>query len=134
MGDVKELIERVEALGACRDVDCEIGVAIGRFQKHPPKYEQHVADYWRVDDDGTVSRPGIGSGQLVPRYTASLDAAMALVPEGWWHGYMSSDSGFEAHCFEPIPDSTLFRGVGATPALAIVAAALRARLTQEQPA
>lgn len=65
-----------------------------------------------------------------PYYTASLDAAMQLVPEGWWHGYMTSDGGFDAHCFEPIPDSAIFKATAATPALALCAASLRARISK----
>lgn len=69
-------------------------------------------------------------GQIPSAYTGQIDRALGLVPEGWWHGYHTSDAGFEAHCFEPIPDSALFEGRGATPALALCAASLRARSKQ----
>jgi len=61
-----------------------------------------------------------------PRYTASLDAAMTLVPEGdWAEGSLSSPGQLEIHgpcTFDPIG-----KGWAATPALALTAACLRAR-------
>jgi hypothetical protein len=81
---------------------------------------------------------------LAPRYTASLDAAMTLVPtkpfpdlrpgEWWW----SVDSlGCDAHVAYENHDSGIVPNVGsdadaATPALALVAACLRARYTMEE--
>lgn len=62
-----------------------------------------------------------------PHYSTSIDAAITLVPEGWWHGYMTSDGGFAAHCFEQIVDCAVFRATLVTPALALCAAALKAR-------
>lgn len=64
-----------------------------------------------------------------PRYTASLDAAMCLAPDGWYFGIFSNG---DAWCW---PDKTLdlLKGIqarAATPALALCAAALRARASQ----
>lgn len=69
-----------------------------------------------------------------PRYTASLDAAMTLVPEGWdWS--LNSDGSCEIYKDVPpgmlpgAPGSTLLIGEAATrlPALALTIAAIRAR-------
>ncbi len=79
-------------------------------------------------------------------YTVSTDSAMTLIPEGWWlsalywqHPYFRSEGDHEwiaeiagpvtwveyDHLPEPKFDSE--GGKGATPALALCAAALRAR-------
>lgn len=73
----------------------------------------------------------------VPRYTASLDAAMSLVPEGLpWE---VTTTGFKpgasvcTHGGRRLEDAGSY---AATPALALVAASLRARarsLSQVQP-
>ena len=67
------LAERVEALtGPDREVDWAVVTAIGKadfylqYAKAPLKYRE-----------------------LVPAYTASLDAAMSLVPEGWRLGSLN---------------------------------------------
>jgi hypothetical protein len=78
------------------------------------------------------------------RYTASLDAAMSLRPEGWRAGFEESarcdesdkayawvwpwESSYDPDCQEGQqgnPDAS--HGYAATPALALTAAALRAR-------
>lgn len=98
MADLMKLAERVEALsGPDRAVDWEL----------------HVFD-------GLV---GVGMYGAHPHYTASLDAAMTLVPEGvvfdvgWLHD-MSQARGCVAG---------KKAAYAATPALALCAAALRAR-------
>ena len=93
--------------------------------------------------------------QRAPRYTASLDAAMTLVPEGWVLLALNQRTPFEiaeakktsvdpnewaewSATFRLISDerpyrlrsSELRQGCAATPALALCAAALRARATQ----
>jgi hypothetical protein len=72
--------------------------------------------------------------KLLPRYTASLDAAMTLVPEGWdWALYTGADGRCEAGCAPADTDPEGCRtadsdqSLAATPALALTAAALRAR-------
>ena len=63
------------------------------------------------------------SRDTVARYTASLDAAMTLVPEGWIWDVTSTGT---AWVMEDGGDPQLF-GDAATPALALCAAALRAK-------
>ncbi|MDO7841117.1 hypothetical protein Q5H94_02150 [Sphingomonas sp. CA1-15] len=72
--------------------------------------------------------PPVGSPTSAPRYTSSLDAAMSLVPKDWhitvrglndsWHVSMNPTRR------GPIAETFAF---AATPALALTAAALRAR-------
>jgi hypothetical protein len=70
-------------------------------------------------------------------YTASLDAAMTLVPEGWgvnlntpgdFHG--TPQVRLKHPERNPYGDGEPMRGSAATPALALCAAALRARAAQ----
>lgn len=61
------------------------------------------------------------------RYTASLDAAVTLVPEGWTWGRFHSGT-VECMTLNGPGNSILFeRGEGISTALALCAAALRAR-------
>ena len=65
-----ELIDSLEALSApCREADALIAATVG--VKHGPDggwTNNENGDYWTVDE-------------CAPRYTASIDAAMTLVPE-----------------------------------------------------
>lgn len=65
--------------------------------------------------------------EMPPAYTASLDAAMTLVPKGW---YWRTDQGRNAGgaCFKADSHEQIFTLADA-PALALCAAALRARAT-----
>ena len=80
----------------------------------------------------------VGRRQLrlpTPAYPASLDAAMTLVPEGWFVmlGYQNGGQSAGASLTEYPAWQNRGRnaqGTAATPALALVAAALRARLAQ----
>lgn len=88
-----------------------------------------------VDEGHPIGRmcyDDIGSAQLMPRYTASLDSAMTLVPEGWGFSVRRlCDGRSSATAYAPCTGNGLFHA--ATPALALTAAALRA-LASEQPA
>lgn len=114
MTDLLKLAERAEqATGADRDIDIEIG-----------RYMAKIGTFscWGCDDP--------------LRFTASLDAALTLVPEGAFHGFvMNGDGdGFDACCQFAGPDEEapeLLWHHAATPALALTAAALRALATQE---
>ena len=111
MTDYTNLIARLEATeGPSRELDCEIHEALGHevilgAGKHP------------------MNRTG---GGRVPKYTASLDAAVSLVPEGWevvleWYRSEGmarlSRNGLDADSLS----------AGKTPALALCIAALKAR-------
>ena len=119
MANLTELADRVEALaGPCREVDLAI-VAIVRAGMRSP---------WFI---------------APPSFTGSLDAAMMLVPEGHFY-QIRRVSKFELDCWTgekqwPPSHATVtpddgqdyflrgFAGHAATPALALCAAALRAR-------
>lgn len=74
----EKLSERVERLeGPDREIDCLIGVAVGWFVTEPNKGWPDRMDYIDIRG-GTKSYPGGGFDQLVPKFSASLDAAMSL--------------------------------------------------------
>lgn len=123
--DLLELAARCEAAtGLDRELDCAIGVAIGRFFTEPNKGWPERLDY--VERRGDVANyPGHGFDQLVPRYTASLDAAMTLVPEGTRLQYQNFGDIGGRHMWLVSPNERFVSA--APPALALCAAALRAR-------
>jgi len=85
--DLTSLVERVEgASGADREIDRQLAVAIDGFWIEHQEYRG--ARYCHLDKDGRVSMPGQAGDMLVPAYTASVDAALALVervlPGAYW--------------------------------------------------
>lgn len=120
-----DLIERIEAAGGPdRDLDWRIQKALG------------IGD-WPDIDMWPPFMPGSKFEKAIPAYTASLDAAMTLVPTEpfpemrpgkWWWGVDSL--GCDAHVAYENRDSGIpeYSAQGATPALALCAAALRARM------
>jgi hypothetical protein len=125
-GELLALAERCEAAtGPDRELDGDIFCALG----HAPFIEGAYCAY------------------RSPAYTASLDAAMTLVPEGWrWmagHREFSHARGYVENggpAFVGVgtrrnPNRLWFETTAATPALALTAAALRARaaLAKETP-
>ena len=125
-----KLADKIEALeGPSWEVDAEIMCHIGRAEVR----------------DGSLYRmhPQVGSTHMLVHsptpYTASLDAAMTLVPEGWCKTvadyWCESDDKppFFADCGD-LPavkrgdkDAVIVEAYANTPALALCAAALRAR-------
>jgi len=71
-----------------------------------------------------------GDGYGAPPFTGSLDAAMRLVPEGVSWEMSVGDSTSAPFAFSCCIDRR-FEGRNASPALALVAAALRARHAME---
>lgn len=130
--DLNDLADRVEKLeGPCRETDAEIALAIGRFYLAEPRYEGAGRMYGYVDQDGSRVEPGNGSGaSLIPRYTASIDAAMTLVPEGMEASvHWRKGDSYVGRAMVAVPFSTEAVGrICATPAIALTACALRARL------
>lgn len=80
---LSELIERLEkATGPDRELDVAIGFAIGRIRERDGNYL-----YAMGNDSDMVVEPNDYDDRLVAQplgyYTASIDAALTLVPEGW---------------------------------------------------
>jgi hypothetical protein len=132
------LAERVEALTeASREVDG----AIDRLLNDRPKdgdYDSAEQAIWQVRDgwSGLLVR-GDGfardSFSATP-FTASIDAAMTLVPEGWWAEVGARGSYGTALLDGHNEGSTVSEfSSAATPALALTAACLRARALASEP-
>lgn len=115
------LASRVEALtGPCRETDIAI-------LTHPAFGYRDISDDGSLFDrgnDGYWSLEGEGGFVALPSPTASLDAAMTLVLEGydWIIGHTNSGLTIYAEVGGTGGDFTRF---AATPALALTAAALR---------
>jgi hypothetical protein len=135
------LIERVEAArGPDQELDAESATAAGWRDVHRAA---HLAE---LGQGRLLGWPPEGSGAwaFVPAFTASLDAAATLVPEGWaWDVRRMYPGGSvhgahhtgEAHLdrwsdrdFRTEGAKAFVRVTAATPALALTAAALRATL------
>jgi hypothetical protein len=116
-GVLAQLAERCEAAtGPDRELDWAIYKAIGS----PPE---------PILGGSSIS----GQQWYAKAFTASIDAALTLVPEGWWIATLGQNlHGELTHCTLyndfPVPLADCKRA--ATPALAICAAALRARSAQ----
>ena len=132
MTDIEKLAARVAALtGPCRETDAEIAVVALGWITRPPRYDGDSIAYGYVENGSTVF-PGNGAGNsLVRRYTASLDAAMTLVPKGeeWGVSQVHYDQGMAPAAFVNL---SLEQSWGKTPALALTAASLRALAAQEK--
>ncbi len=124
--DLMSLADRCEkAQGADRLLDFDIAQMIGLVPIGAVQMRYAI-------DPGLFTTTG-GDATAVPRYTASLDAALSLVPEGWaWavYGGAREEIVATAYCVPnggrlPWPD-WVTDICAATPALALCAAALRA--------
>lgn len=139
MSELADVIERVEAATeGSRELDRDICIALGWHQ-----VETNVGLDWRTP---------CGQSRMIPHLTTSLDAVMSLVGDrpfivahaGQWAEHMPNAGKpiFEA----VIPDDTADYEItmigdmieigpsasAATPALALLAAILRARQTEER--
>ncbi len=123
MVDLIELAERCErAEGPDYQLDGDIARAMGWSYR-----QREGFSHWQWYSQGKTDAP-LSEGEIrvcPPAYTTSIDAALSLVPEGWC---------FEVTNFDTF--ATVFAGLGSapkasaggdTPALALCAAALKAR-------
>ena len=137
MADAEKLLalaERVErAVQPDREIDCLIRCALsGR----PNWRALNMGDGfgWGIFYETTAGHARFFSD--VPMYTASLDAAMTLVPDRWSSGYTDRRATVEgskvnAQLWQVAEGSTV-NGYADTPALALTAACLRARARGEE--
>lgn len=151
---MSNLADKIEREGPSRELDAEIFAAIGA----PLPKSAFGLDIKLQPDPNSASGfvMPLGDTQVryeCPHYTSSLDAAMTLVPNGWRCGFeqanrFDKDTGrleawvwpFES-AFEPDwqlgQDSMRgasweTHGYASTPALALCAAALRARSKDDE--
>mgnify|MGYP003393035213 CR=1 FL=1 len=119
-----DLIARLEAATeGSRELDAEIGAKFGALRY-------------------TRNAPNISNQPIWPPYTTSIDAALTLVPEGWtghlmWQSVAPGAKALNmADCWflrhgHPIDAAKedIRNVIGATPAIALYIAALKARST-----
>lgn len=114
-------------MGADRRLDADIAVAISGdadawvVLPSPDSMFSHKPGWYRTSDD---------KSHCAPEYTASLDAAMTLVPErAQW--MFDSHYNMAAVCVywdgHEGPEMSEYAGEGRSPALALTAASVRAR-------
>lgn len=116
------LAERCKtAAGPDREIDCLIQE--WRFPELTP--DMRVMYYG--DPTGEHVRDEGQTFVRSPSFTASLDAAMTLVPEGYDWAVFRTNGGLTVHSWCGNREDIF----AATPALALCAAALRARAAQE---
>ena len=132
MSDLLKLAERCEAAtGPDRELDEQCALAAG-YSLVDPRPNERLQEHKRwVGPDGErngwVHNPN--SFDFPPHYTASIDAAMTLVSEGWDYEIRRSGPWHQVTLW-PVAmrgrnDITV--STETTPALALCAAALRAR-------
>lgn len=133
---MKDLIERLEkATGPDRELDAAIGAACEIVDDFDPSVLLDPV-FYRGDECGRIR---IYSGKIDPSvkhhkytrdarpFTASIDAALTLVPEGvdWGVGHLM---GWRYRAGIKFPDLSTFEADDyATPAIALCIAALKAR-------
>lgn len=143
---LEELVERIEKLeGPDREVDAEIALALEfpnwRDRMLPARITKKASHTYSA-----LTPDGVGGSKRVPAFTASLDAAMTLVPEGahWGIGHedmgplvgwawvrAKNDTGWQEYHSPPRLGFRHIAPFPATPALALCAAALRALAKEE---
>jgi len=127
---LRELIARLEAaVGPDRELDAEMWLAttIGATRKKWSYIHTASGRECHIDETRTAT------GQLivVPEFTSSIDAALTLVPEGWfwWVGHLDeTDRRFVATISKhAIVGTPSHKGFAPTTALALCIAACKAR-------
>ncbi|WP_066795245.1 hypothetical protein [Sphingomonas soli] len=129
------LAERVEAAtGSDRELDRDIMLAAVPCDRAPFRYWMPMNEntgHGAVDIERVYYGPHCAQAVAVPAYTASIDAAMMLVPEGWFTRLATEDRHSHSWRWELRGGFGLNVGSrAATPALALTAAALRARAAE----
>ena len=130
-----ELIAALEAAeGPSRELDRKIAAIAGWHRVEPRFTRNHKHGAWIAPEDfiGVMSDGspildslhGTTLHREVPPYTSSIDAALTLVPDGW--GWELRGSGY-ANLMHPDHRQCDTEGYAATPATALVIAALRAK-------
>lgn len=134
--------ERVAmACGPDREIDCRVWLVVGDVlgsteysPRNPLPMKPSCISNGRWMGSALEKYPddisGIARSWRVPLFTSSLDAAMALVPEGWSRS-TSNENGYEEVTLNNHGLKRTAWAHAATPALALTAAALRAHAAQE---
>ena len=134
---LQDLAERIEAAdGPDREMDRDIMLAAVPCDRAPFRYWAPMNEntgHGAVDVERVYYAPHCAQAVAVPKFTASLDSALTLVPEG--HDWILVDQratyGTPFVRVKSGDDRVAdWEGRAPTPALALCAAALRARHSQ----
>ena len=128
--DLQRLVERIEAADVgSRELDGEIFTALGWSPVPNPTNSMGLLNRWQRAGART-------SHEGPPMYTKSIDDAVRLVPDGcqWRLDSHYNMAGVFAYPVDPEsgPYCVEYAGESSNAALALCAAALRARINQEQ--
>ncbi len=123
--EIARLIERLEQTGPDRELDELVASAFGWSKVANPTHAGGLLGRW-YRPDGSMSGHG-----GPPSFTASIDAAMTLVPEGWSYEIRPRYARLihPVHSYQDV--QAWSRGTNGTTALALCIAALRAHLQSE---
>lgn len=130
MAELAELLERVKAeTGPDRELDIAIGLAVGGFERVQRGILGVVEYRFWMPEGGWNSG---SSTVMIPKFTASLDAALALVERAlpgaeWSVGHNACDD-FVATCWVQGVEDLDYHAP--TAALALLAALLSALIAQ----
>ncbi|WP_427023063.1 hypothetical protein ACP4J4_10505 [Aureimonas ureilytica] len=136
---LRTLLDRVEQ-GEGRDEELDVRLVAAFFAPATALVEASPFNgAWCIyDGTGRNGRPRLWECQPLghqPSPTSSIDTAVYLVEKvlpGWDHGYESGDGiAFGKVWSQGRHDDTVVRGEARTPARAILAALLRAKIAQE---
>lgn len=83
------LAARCEAGESGRQLDADLAAASQYLPDEVSAYVRRVASEWRIKKDGLyvfqAEEPDVGLVRIAPpHFTASIDAAASLMPDGWW--------------------------------------------------
>lgn len=125
MTPVSTLLELAKRAEEATGPDCCLDFCI---------YEALGNEYEMIGKFGVWKRAGAqwpATADSVPPYTASIDAALTLVPEGWRKSIIDADNGNAiVELWQDEGDGEV-GAQAATAALALVAASLRARSSEQ---
>ena len=143
---IQNLIERCEkATTGDREIDKALAVSLDGFYTKPhPGWpdDPSFTLYCYIDDEGSPIEPGNAGDMLVPDYTASTDAALALMekvlPNAQWGKDVEADRPEAEIWYEPKPrqpfrEWDVVKASAPTLPLAIILAILRALQSQAAP-
>ena len=121
MSDLESLIERLAALsGPDREVDARIAAAVGLPH----------GTLTFGEDGGKVYRSVV---EIAPRYSESIDAALSLVPPGYYWSFDSRGCAIVSDKEPRLEPGAVGTCLGhQSPAIALCIAALRARAQAEE--
>jgi hypothetical protein len=129
---LEALLARVlEGAGPDRELDADIEACLTGRVTHPraPGWTFEAQDtelkLARLVNIRFISR----ASRPAPPYTASLDAALTLVPDGWLYEiYSGNNEDWAEVKLTPYRAGSCFEACAVTPARALIAACLKARM------